>query len=222
MKAHSIVVTTTWLLALGCTGQSTTGESTYVVDPVVSALKSNALYLGFDNPLAIAAADVPCSSLNVLSDNGAFVGDSCLYSIRPEKVGMATITVTRFTNNGQPVQSKSFFRVLEAPTPIAVIAGRSLNDGSISRESLVKGSGVILKLDDFLFDVAFKVTRFDLMVIRHDQTAQRFISHSAKFTEEMKAEFATLNSGDGILVHGIRASGPTGEVRIADLYLVVQ
>lgn len=222
MKAYNIVFTATWLLALGCNGQSTTDGSVSVVDPVVSALKSNVLYLGFDNPLAIAAADVPCSSLKVLSDNGAVVGDGCQYSIRPERVGMATITVTVITSTGQPVQSKSFFRVREAPTPIAVVAGRSLNDSSVDREALAKGRGVILKLEDFLFDVAFKTTRFELSVISPNQPTRHFISTSAEFTSEMKAEFPVLKTGDGILVHSIRASGPTGEVRIADLYLVVQ
>ena len=222
MKAYHFVFAANLLMALGCNGQSTSDGTGQAFAPVVSALKSNVLYLGFDNPLAIAVPEAPCSSVNVHTDNGEVVGDSCQYSIRPQVIGMATITVTGNSSTGQPIQSKSFFRVREAPAPVAIIAGRSVNDGSVSKEALAKGIGVVLKLEDFLFDVAFKATGFELAVISHDQPTRRFISTSAKFTEEMKAVFPILNSGDGILVHGIRAMGPAGEVHIADLYLVVQ
>lgn len=222
MKSYHFVFATTLLLALGCNGQSTSDGTVQVIAPVVSALKSNVLYLGFDNPLAVAVPEVPCSSLNVLSDNGAVLGDSCQFSIRPERIGMATITISGTTTAGKPFQGKTYFRVREVNAPIPFVGGRSLKDGSIDLEALSKARGVILKLEDFLFDVLIRIERFELTIISQEQPARHFSSTSAEFTEEMKAVFPTLKTGEGILVHGIRCKGPTGEVRVADLYLVVQ
>ncbi|MFZ1693105.1 MAG: GldM family protein [Flavobacteriales bacterium] len=221
MKAHNLVLTATCLLALGCSGQSTSDGSVQVVAPVVSALKSNVLYLGFDNPLDIGVAEVPCSSLKVLSDNGAVVGDSCQYSIRPERVGMATITISGTTTAGKPFQGQTYFRVREVPAPIPVVGGRSLKDGSVDREALSQARGVLLKLEDFLFDVVIRIERFELTVVSQEQPARHYASTSAEFTEEMKAVLLTLKTGEAILIHGIRANGPSGEIPVADLYLAV-
>lgn len=221
MKAYHIAFATTWLLALGCSGQSTSDESVEVLTPVVSALKSNVLYLGFDNPLALAVAEVPCSSLKVQSDNGAIVGDSCQYSIRPERVGMATITISGTTTAGKPFQRQTYFRVRVVPAPIPVVAGRSVKDGSVDREALSQARGVLLKLEDFLFDVVIRIERFELTVVSQEQPARHYASTSAEFTEEMKAVLPTLKAGEAILIHGIRANGPSGEIRVADLYLTV-
>ena len=134
---------------------------------------------------------------------------------------MTTITINGTTKAGNPFQGKTYFRVREVPAPIPFVGGRSLKDGSISLEALGKAHGVVLKLEDFLFDVMIRIERFELTIISQEPS-RHFSSTSAEFTKEMKAAFPTLKTGEGILVHGIRSKGPTGEVRVADLYLVVQ
>ena len=92
----------------------------------------------------------------------------------------------------------------------------------MQREELEKSRGLILKLADFNFDVLFTVSHFEVCIISSTRGAARYPAQSWKFTSEMRDAFQSLKPGEDILIHDIRAMGPSGEVLIEDLYLVVQ
>ena len=204
-----------------CNGLSTTQRPVQPIAPAVAAPKSSILYMGFDNPLAIAMPGVLCSQMSVSTDNGELIGDSCWYILRPFKVGAAHVDLRGTTISGETVEGRAYFRVIEPPVPVPNIAGRGLQDGTIAQDVLTQAPGLGLSLSNFNYDAVFAILSFDLSIISSTKPTQRFSSTSNRFTDEMRASFRGAHPGDAVLVHSIRAIGPNGDVRVEDLHLVV-
>lgn len=97
------------------------------------------------------------------------------------------------------------------PDPMAMLG--SHKGGIVSREELAQADILQVVLENFDFDLSFRVTGFSITLTGKGRDATEVISDSNRVTAEMKSLIRGSRSGDIIYVEKIRASGPDGTVR---------
>jgi hypothetical protein len=174
----------------------------------IAPTRMNVFYLGVDNPLEISISGQKSEELEVTTDNGKIEGSNGSYTIRPVKTGRAVVTVFA---KGKKVK-ESEFRVKIVPDPVAKVAGK--NGGTIKKSVLMSQEGVTAEMENFDFDLSFKVTEFTISTIDNGYVIES-TSHSDKFTPEQRNLIQKLpaDSGKNIYFQDIKAQGPDGTTR---------
>jgi len=168
---------------------------------IISADKMNVLYAGIENPVSIAISNVPTKKITASIDNGTITQSGDHWIVTPTSPGTATITAIVNVNGG--INSISMnFKVREVPLPIAKVAGKS--GGEINKSDLANTRGVIAQLEDFNFDIIYRVEAFTVTVLT-SQVERSFTSNSAAFTPEQKTLFQSLEAGQKVIISNIKA-----------------
>ena len=183
--------------------------------PVISATKMNILYKGVDNPVSIAAPNYSCTDLHVVANNGTLKGRDCQYSINPDKLGLAYITVKTINGRDTTILGKSEFRVKRVPSPIAALCSKWGKE--IEKEQVLNCSGLRLLFEGFDYDPPHKVTQYDLVIIQGDCITKRLTSIQAKLTGEMNDALKGIEPGDIIVFENIKAINPNETITLIDL-----
>jgi hypothetical protein len=176
----------------------------------ISPTKMNVLYYGADNPVAIAVSGVPSEEIIVETDNGKIEGELGNYIIRPGKPGTAQIKVYRVKKGKQELLQESEFRVKTVPDPVAMIADH--RGGEISRDELLGADKVNVLIQNFDFDLSFKVTEFTITTVINGYF-KHVSSKSSEITEEQKDLIRSLKAGSPVFIQDIKAIGPDGAIR---------
>lgn len=95
----------------------------------------------------------------------------------------------------------------------AYLAGRSVLDDTLRRNEAQATRGVVLRLNDFLFDVRITVASYRLHILRECVTAFDGVSNEAALTVQMKAALTEVQEGDVVRVLDIHARYPDGRER---------
>lgn len=183
-------------------------ESKYqVVVPsfAVSPTKMNVFYIGVNNPVEISASGVK-GDIQASISSGSISGSNGAYMVKVKKAGDVTITVSA---DGSRLGTKKF-RCKTVPSPTPSVGGK--RGGSISKGELVAQNYVIAELDNFLFDLKFPVTGFDVTIIKGGfvETAK---SSSTQITAKQKGLIRDLSRGDKVIFENIKARAPDGSIR---------
>jgi hypothetical protein len=179
----------------------------------------NVLYIGIDNPLTIAMSGVPCEKVLVMISQGSIHKVSaCEYIARPTTPGTARVMVSAGIDEQNTISSSMDFRVKMLPVPIAKVAGRG--GGTIDKDVLASQKGIIADLEDFLFDVRFVVTQFNMEVMT-DQGLKTLTSNSAVFTDEQKQLINSLEKGQKVIFSSIKAASPDGIRDLRDIVFML-
>ncbi|MDP2336699.1 MAG: gliding motility protein GldM [Bacteroidota bacterium] len=176
----------------------------------ISATKMNVLYLGIANPISVSAPGVASQNLVVSINNGRVEKNGEEYLIYPAKLdglgNSTSISVTANMNGEKRPMGLMNFRVKEVPPPLATIGG--MNGGTLRKEDLLAENGIFAELKDFLFDLKFTVTQFDVSFT--GTYVKTTSSKSNKFTDEQKGFFSKLTPGSYIYIDNIMAKGDDG------------
>jgi len=176
----------------------------------ISPVKMNVLYLGIDNPLSISVSGVPDENVSVAISQGTIrkvSGNE--YIAKPATSGTARIELS-YEVNGQKNMGIMEFRVKMLPVPIAKVAG--ISGGNVEKNVLLAQKGVIVALEDFLFDLRYDVTQFTVASFSQG-VEKRLTSETAVFTTEQKELLTSLNKGESVFLTNIKARGPDGVVK---------
>ncbi len=188
-------------------GEYQVGKPTATISPT----KMNVLYMGLANPVQISVPGVASENLEISFNNGRYEKTTDGYLVYPAKLDATgkstTITVSARMNGQLRPMGSMAFRVKEVPPPLATIGG--LNGGSMRKEDLLAENGVFADQKDFLFDLKYTVTAFDI-----DFAGGTYVkstsSKSNKFTDEQRGFFSKLSPGSYIYVYNIYAKGENG------------
>jgi gliding motility-associated protein GldM len=181
---------------------------------VVSADKMNVLYIGVENPMSISVPGVANENINAsISGGGGSLskkgGPS--YIAKVSQTGEASINVTA-TMEGKSVPMGSFkYRVKRVPDPVAKVANTT--GGNLAKNILLAQTAVIPVMENFDFELFFKVTSFKLTVIPRGKDLQEFDSNNNLITPAMKTALGNTRPGDKVYFEFIRAVGPDGTTR---------
>ena len=193
---------------------------------VVSPTKMNVLYIGVENPVSISVPGVPTENLQCLLSGGTLrPGKEKGEFIAEVKGGSeAIVSVTaKFMVDGK-ASTKNMgqfkFRVKRVPDPVAYIANKK--DGLVSANELIAAGAVIPKMENFDFDLQFRITSFDLSMNMQGD----FITKSAtgnRLSAEMASMLKSAKKGTKIYIEEVKAVGPDAVPRkLAPLNMKLQ
>jgi len=184
-------------------------ESTYIVaepNVVVSATKMNVFYVGVDNPVSVSAPGFTSDRVRATMTNGRLIKKGDTYIAKP-KVAFRNSKVqveAQFEDGWRPLRTVDF-RVKPIPDPVAKVA--ELGGGKIKKNLLLAQTGVDAVMDQFDFDLTFKITGFTVSTIVKGFTVDQ-ASRSDMFTAEQIRMFKNLKRNQKLYIEDIKAVGP--------------
>ncbi len=194
-------------------------EETYEVakaNATVSATAMNVFYRGISNPVRISAGSVAESTVKATINSPHSIRriSAGEYEVKPGTQGdKAIVSVYTQVDGTSKLMTQEEFRVREIPDPDARVSGIQGSEGVLSVGQLAGLDIVKAEAEDFLFEVDFKVTEFE---IGFTDANGKYVVEPAKgnaFTSEQKAIFRSMRSGQIISISQVKAIGPDGKVR---------
>ncbi len=189
-------------------------SSSYTVaepNVVVSPTKMNVFYVGVDNPVSISAPGFSADKIRASMTNGKLLKKGNDYIARPKVVGrVAQIRVeANFDGKWRHLHTVKF-RVKPIPDPVAKVAGKS--GGKIKKNLLLAQRGVSAVLENFDFDLKFKIKSFTVSTIVKGYTVDKQ-SKNANFTRDQKRMIRGTRRNQKVYIEEIKAVGPDGTTR---------
>lgn len=184
---------------------------------VISPTKMNVFYIGVDNPVSISVPGVPNNKVQAsVNGGGASLskdpkGTSADYIIKATTQGEATISIVADFDGKKVNMGAQKFRVKRVPDPVAKCANSK--GGPINKNVLAAQPGPISVMENFDFDLFFRVKSFKITCVRKGRDPIELSSESNLFTSQMKEMINTSPIGTKIYIEYIRASGPDGTIR---------
>ncbi|MBN2167319.1 MAG: gliding motility protein GldM [Marinilabiliaceae bacterium] len=181
-----------------------------VIEPmvVISPTKMNVFYEAVENPVTISVPGVNSNDLEIAITNAKYrkVKNQYLVRVNPRTAGAKSrITVFAKTENGKRSIGYMDFRIKRIPPPIAKVAG--INEGTLRKGLLLAQTGIMAEMEDFDFELEYKVTRFNVSAVKKGYTIDEQ-SESNRFTKQQLELIGGLNRGDKVYINGISAKGP--------------
>lgn len=205
----------------GTVKEYATAEQSYQVakpSATVSPDKMNVIYAGIPNPFSVSAAGFPLESVNASISGGSIKkSGSGQYSVvvGGDQVGKTLSINVSASNGGKTLNlGAQQFRVKALPTPRANVKGKS--GGNVPLE-WIEGAGAIdTQLDDFVFDVKFKVIRFSATFINPRSDAVTIANNGGGFGGQIKGALNSLKPGATVIFKDIICEGPDGRQKNLD------
>ncbi len=177
---------------------------------VVSPVKMNVLYIGVDNPVEISVPGVPGEKIFPTLSNGKIRKEGDAYIINVTKGPTAEISVMAEIDKQKRSMGSKLFRVKTVPDPVAKVNG--LKGGAIDKNVMLAMAGVSADMENFDFDLVFKVTAFNVTAIQSG-FARIEPSKSNKFTPQQLSLIKAAQKNQKVYIEDIKAIGPDGTTR---------
>lgn len=178
---------------------------------VISPTKMNVFYVGVDNPVSLAAPGLSPDVIEPEITNGEIVKKGEEYIVRPKVAGKkCEITVfAKIDGERRKLQTQEF-RVKEVPDPVAKVGGQK--SGSIKRNLLLAAGGVDVEMENFDFDMKFKVLSFTVYTLV-DGYIKEVSTKGASFSTEQMKMIKNLKRNQILVIEQIMVQGPDGTTR---------
>ncbi|MFM1874267.1 MAG: gliding motility protein GldM [Bacteroidota bacterium] len=173
---------------------------------VVSPTKMNVLYRGVKNPISISVPGIAPELVKPSLEGGTLRPDAAAgkgnYIAEVAGGSTAKVIVSAEVEGKQRKMGEFEFRVKDVPPPVATIAG--VEEGLISANRLTAAPTVIPKMQNFDFELFFKVTKFDLVY----QVGTDLITtnvNGSSIPANALSQIARLKKGSRIYIENISA-----------------
>jgi gliding motility-associated protein GldM len=181
----------------------------------VSSTKLNVIYAGITNPFTVSAAGFPLESVRASISGGSMIGGNGNFSVNVpgSMVGQEVSINVSASNAGKTVSLGSQkFRVKAIPAPVAKVGGRA--GGDVASVQLKSETEIEADLDDFPFDVKFKIQRYKLTIIKPRSDAVTIPGSGGSFAGAVKGAINSITPGTRVFFEDIVSVGPDGRQRI--------
>jgi len=191
-------------------------KSEYIVAAPSAAVfleKMNVFYIGVDNPITISAAGVSAGDLQPSITGGTMsaTGKPGQYIVKVSGGTKATINVGAKLNGVQKSMGAFEFRIKRVPDPVAYV-GTIKGDGQMTKGELQGASGVFARMENFDFDLSFKVISF-VMSMNVNGVFVEKKGNGPAITPEMKTLLAGAKPGNKVFFEQVTVQGPDGTMR---------
>ncbi|MEE4214985.1 MAG: gliding motility protein GldM [Bacteroidales bacterium] len=183
---------------------------------IVSPTAMNVLYVGIDNPIDISVPGYASNLIQASMSNGTIrrgrvEGYRGEWAARPQNIGQAASINVSVNVEGERMSFPPYeFRVQRIPDPVAKFAG--MTEGTVDKNVALAQPGVFAVLENFLFDLEYRVTQFTVSVQQRGFDRSE-TSNSARLTQEQRALIESLNRGQKLNIINIRAVAPDESTR---------
>jgi len=187
------------------------GEPSLVVSPT----KMNVFYIGVDNPVEISVSGVPEDRIQAsISGGGKLSKASSGYIVRVQGGAEANISVTAKMDDGSSRNmGTKKFRVKPVPDPFAkVLIGQKDVATPIIDGNMLAAGRVEATLDNFDFDLTFRVTGFRVSAVRQGYVVDED-GNSGRLTSGQANLVRGLPGKSKVTFENITAVGPDGKSR---------
>lgn len=178
-------------------------KGNYVVVPQpksanISADKMNVVYRGLPNPMTISFAGISDDKVTASAPGLTRATGNGKYNLNPGSGTSVTVSVTGKLPDGKAVSDKKEFRIKNIPGPMGAIGGET--GTSKGPKSRLEVSQITAKLNDFVYDLNFKVTQFTFKV--PGQAA--VVVNGDRVNAQCKAALARAGRGDQVTIFDIK------------------
>ncbi len=194
-------------------------ESYQVAEPslVISPTKMNVFYYGVENPVAISVPGIPSDKLKVSVQGATYKKVANGYEMKPTaRSGNATVTVSAEIDGKVKNMGSMVFRIKTIPEPKAKIMGKS--SGTIEKNVLLASPGLIAAMEDFVFDLKYKITDYNISTTVNGMTKSASVKGSKLSTEAINI-IKSAKSGTKVYFEDIKAEGPDGKRELSTIVL---
>lgn len=181
----------------------------------VSSTKLNVIYAGIANPFTVSAAGFPLESVRASISGGSMSGGNGNYNVNvPGSMVGQEVSINVSANNAGKTVSLGAqkFRVKAIPAPVAKVGGRA--GGDVASVQLKSETEIEADLDDFPFDVKFKIQRYKLTIIKPRSDAVTIPGSGGSFAGAVKGAINSITPGTRVFFEDIVSVGPDGRQRI--------
>ena len=182
---------------------------------VVSPTSMNVLYAGLDNPISVSVPGV--AQRDVIA---SFDGPGVLerkadgsYSVKPTGKGTYKVKVSAKVDGNTMSMGEMEFRVKRVPDPVPTLDGIYFS-GNMNAQKFKTTSGVVPKLDDFVFITKFNILSYTITVITPDGV-QKIACNQAKYDSKFREmlDKGKIRKGSTVVFEDIFVLGPAGDKR---------
>ena len=179
---------------------------------VVSPTKMNVFYVGVENPVSISIAGIPGDKISPSITNGVIRKQrDGEFIVLPKRPGNSLITVTADIEGTRKNMGVAQFRVKGLPDPVVQVAGKK--GGKIQRNVLAAQTGVFAVMENFDFDLEFKITEFTVSTTDRGGYTIDASTKGNVFTKQQLDLIKNLRKSQRINIEDVKAVGPDGSVR---------
>ena len=214
------------------TVKSPSGDKNYPFDggfqvfsggATVSATKMNVLYVGIDNDISVGVPGVNPSDVQVSMTGGTIRKQNGRYIARCPQRGDAVITVSaRLSDGTTRTVAQETYRVKKIRTPYVLLSGLK-NGDRVPKQRLRTVTSVTATVGpDFPIEgLRYQVTRFQLITMpkKGDPVTLNISGH--RLTNGMQGALRELDRGDRLMITGVRASGPNGNLQLEPIMIEI-
>lgn len=179
---------------------------------VVSPTKMNVFYVGVENPVSISIAGVPGDKITPSITNASIRKQKDgEYIVLPKRPGNSLISVIAEIDGVSRNMGVAPFRVKGLPDPIVQVAGKQ--GGKIEKNVLAAQSGVFAVMDNFDFDLEFKIIEFKVSTTDRGGYTIDAGTKGNVFTKAQQDLIKNLRKSQRLNIEDVKAIGPDGSVR---------
>ncbi|MEI6595143.1 MAG: GldM family protein [Bacteroidota bacterium] len=179
---------------------------------VVSPIQMNILYIGIQNPLAIAVPGYQEIELIVTTNEGVLKKSNepnvyLLSDLTGEKREVIISVSVRGKDGVIKKVGDNIFRVRKIPAPDELILGTIKNNDTVNVTQLISASHIYANISGFPFSgIEFEITKYNILYQPKNGVA---IAHleivGSTISNEIKKMFENAKSGDKIILSNVQA-----------------
>lgn len=170
--------------------------------------KTNVVYIGVDNPISISFPNINPKDIRVSATNGGLRKNiQGEYILKPMRSGMCLVSAHTVISGKKINLGIKRFKAKYIPMPTAYVAGKMR--GRISKNMLLAQRGISTRVENFDFNVNYKVVSFEVSAQDHGYNVS-YKSSSAYFTRSQKALIKRLRMGQKLIIDKIMVVGLSG------------
>jgi gliding motility-associated protein GldM len=176
----------------------------------IAATEMNLLYVGLDNPMSISVPGFSASDVKVSTSGGLSLTSQAGGKYNAKVDGSANeVTITAsITKDGKTrTVGSEKFRVRRLPQPTGQLGGLP-NDGIPKPKAQVQAQTNIFASmgPSFAYNLTYRVNGFRFIFAPGRRPATQFIGNGSALTNEMRSAIAGAQSGDRIIIEGIKVT----------------
>lgn len=171
----------------------------------IANTKMNVVYIGVENPMAIAVSGYPASAIRVKVEQGTITGENGQYNWEVTTPGKAKISVYVNEKGKEKELYSMEYRVKRIPDPIAKVGdgSQTMSVGYIQAQV-----GVQAMLENFDFDANCEITGFVMTVVRPKSDPVDVVNKGGVFNDNARRLIESLEAGSIIYIENITCKCP--------------